>query len=291
MWLTIVNFLSFMLISILIFLLLSKITIRKNKLNILQTKTYNKISDYIFIAKKKKLISNKILKVNTLSMIILMIVMFLIAFSIFYSYLKVVSTSIILATPFFISPILFIKILINKEKGDIIKMLPMYIVNVKNHIDEDNNIISAIQRTTIEEPLKKYIDSFKMNVLRGMNVIEAFEILKQEVNVKIFDAFIAACVTCYLNGGDFNNVLEQYINMITKENIHKESTKEKAYSDILTLIIMVVLNVLVIVMFVFTNKEYSQIIRGTTLGRLILNFNAFSYILIACLISKIYKEE
>ena len=291
MWLVIANILSFVLISVLMFYLLSKLTLKKSKLNILQTKTYNKISDYIFIARKKKLLSNKISKINPLTMIFLMIVIFIIAFVIFYSYLKVVSTSLILSIPFLISPILFINILINKEKSNIIKILPMYIVNVKNHIDEDNNIISAIQRTTVEEPLKKYIDIFKSNISRGMKVIEAFENLKQEVNVKIFDTFITACITFYLNGGDFNNVLEQYINMITKENIHKESTKEKAYSDILTLIIMVVLNILVIVMFVFTNEEYSQIIRETFLGRLILNFNAFSYILIAYLISRIYKEE
>ena len=86
-------------------------------------------------------------------------------------------------------------------------------------------------------------------------------------------------------------MLERYINIITKENIHKESIKEKAHTDIITLLIMVVLNVLVLVMFVLTNKEYASIIRETFFGKLVLNFNALSYILIAYLISKIYKEE
>jgi len=124
-----------------------------------------------------------------------------------------------------------------------------------------------------------------------MNVIEAFDLLKADVNIKIFTTFINSCEVCYLNGGDFNKVLERYINMITKENIHKESAREKAYADILTLIIMIILNILVIVMFVFTNNEYAQIMKETFFGRLILNFNAVSYILIAYLISKIYKEE
>ena len=54
---------------------------------------------------------------------------------------------------------------------------------------------------------------------------------------------------------------------------------------------MIVLNVLVVVMFVFTNNEYASIMRETFFGKLVLNFNAVSYILIAYLISKIYKEE
>ena len=170
-------------------------------------------------------------------------------------------------------------------------MLPIYVVNIKNHISEDNNIVGAIQRTIVEQPLKKYIDIFKSNISRGMNVIEAFDLLKQEVNVKAFDSFVNSCEVCYLNGGDFNKVLEQYINMITKENVHKESAKEKAYADILTLVIMIILNVAVLVMFVFTNKEYAQIMRETFWGQLILNFNAVSYIVIAYLISRIYKEE
>mgnify|MGYP006326783009 CR=1 FL=1 len=61
------------------------------------------------------------------------------------------------------------------------------------HIDQDKYEIVPIYITKdlvwYSSGCLKYIDSFKMNVLRGMNVIEAFEILKQEVNVKIFDAF------------------------------------------------------------------------------------------------------
>lgn len=291
MWVVIINIVNLLVLAGVIYLFIPVIKREKIKGKITQTKTYNKLSEYIFLSIKRKLLPSKMNKLNPLIMFLVMLALFIASFLLFYSYLKVTTTSLILSMPFFISPILAIKILLNKEKADIIKILPMYVVNIKNHIADDNNIIGAIQRTIVEEPLKKYIDVFKTNISRGMNVIEAFDLLKEEVNVKSFTAFVNSCEVCYLNGGDFNKVLEQYINMITKENVHKESAKEKAYADILTLIIMIVLNVVVIVTFVFTNKEYATIMRETFFGRLVLNFNAVSYILIAYLISRIYKEE
>lgn len=290
-YIIIISILNLLVAAYIIFILINNIRQERIKGKIINSWGYNKLSEYICLIIKRNLLPSKMNKLNPIKLLVIMLVLFIFSFLIFNSYIKVISTSVILSLPFFLSPILFIKVLLNKEKANIIKILPMYVVNIKNHISEDNNIISAMQRTIVEQPLKKYIDIFKINISRGMNVIEAFDILKQDVSVKSFTTFINACQVCYLNGGNFNKVLERYIDMITKENIHKESTKQKAYSDILTLIILIALNILVIVMFVFTNKEYAVIMRETFLGKLILNFNAISYILIAYLISKIYKEE
>ena len=287
----IINGLLLINLLLLIYISVERINSKKIKNKIENTKTFNKISNYILLSIKRKILPNRISKIGTLGVVAIMFFLFILAFLVFNIYLQVVSTSIILSIPFFISPIIIIKVLLNKEKSSIIKSLPMYIVNIKSHIADDNNIICAIQRTIVEEPLKKYVDVFKTNISRGMNVIEAFDLLKEEVNISMFTSFINACQVCYLNGGDFNKVLERYIDMITKENIHKEAIKEKAYSDILTLLIMIGLNILVIIMFIFTNEEYAEIIRETFVGRVILNMNAISYILIAYLISRIYKEE
>ena len=289
--LIVILLISILVLACLVYLFIPTIETNKIKSKIIQTKPCVKLNEYISVLLKRNLIPKKTNKLNPILLIIIMFSVFAIAYVIFYSYIKVATAALILSLPFLFSPIILFKILLNREKSRIIKILPMYVVNIKNHIDRDNNIIGAIQRTIVEEPLKKHIDGFKNNISRGMNVIEAFNILREEVNVKAFDGFVNSCQVCYLNGGNFNEVLERYINIITKENIHKESTREKAYADIITLLIMVALNVLVVVMFVFTNKEYAAIMRETFLGKLVLNFNALSYILIAYLISRIYKEE
>lgn len=291
MYYILIGVINLVLCSIVIYNLsfIIKTEVIKNKIQ--RNRAYKKIQNLTAMCVNRKLLPSKISKLNSTIILIIMLAIFIISFLLFYSYLKILSTSIILAIPFSMFPIIVIKILFNKEKSNIIKSLPMYVINIKNHIADENNIISAIQKTIAQEPLSKYINNFKNNISRGMNAIEAFEILKKEVNIKMFDTFINACEVCYINGGNYKRVLENYINIITKENVHKESSKEKAYADILTLMIMVVLNVLVIVLFVFTNEEYVQIIRNTVIGRLILNFNAISYIIIAYLVSRIYKEE
>lgn len=291
MWIVVINFLNIIFLTVLIYLMFTKINREKIAIKITTTKGYNRLIEYVKQIPKNQVYYNKKNYFTPVVLLVLMVLVFSVMFVLFYSFFRVVSTALILALPFLFSPIILIKILINKEKSEIIKKLPMYIVNIKNHIEDDNNIIGAIQKTIVEEPLKKYIEVFKININRGMKVIEAFDLLKKEVNVKTFTTFINTCQVCYLNGGDFNNVLEHYISIITKENIHKEATKEKAYSDIITLIVMLVLNVLVIVAFVFTNREYAIIMRETFFGKLLLNFNAISYIVIVYLISKIYKEE
>lgn len=263
---------------------------RKSKLYIKEVPLYKKIEGYTNVVLKKQLIKTKY-KITPVTIFALMIIFFLIAVFLFNILIQIPSTAFILSLPFLLFPIIFIKVAINREKREILRQLPMYIINLKNHVSEENNIIKAIQITNVDEPLSKYIQDFKINVSRGMNVIEAFEILKSELEIKSMDGLIDSCETCYLSGGDFTNVLEQYLNIITKENRDKEETREKAYSDILTLLIMVLLNVFVIVFFVFGNKEYAYIIRETSLGRVILNFNALSYMLIGYLVSKIYKED
>lgn len=288
----VISIIIFILFSLLLYVILNSygITKVKNKINLRENKIYTKFGDYIVLLTKKELVPKRMKFKSPLILVGIMTLLFIASFLLFYTYLDVISTSLILSIPFFISPLIIIKIVLNQEKSKIRKILPMYAVNIKNHVSEDNNIIKAIQMTLVEEPLAKYISAFKGEIARGINVIDAFETLKKEVDVPDFDNLINACEVCFLNGGDFVKVLDQYINIITKENLNNEETKEKAYSDILTLIIMIVLNIFVIVMFVFANKDYAAIIKETFVGRAILNFNAISYIIIAYLISRVYKE-
>jgi len=158
----VINIINLLVIASIIYFFIPVVQTKKIKDKITQTRTYTKLSEYIFLSFKRKLLPNKLNKLNPIIMFSIMLGLFLISFLLFNSYLEVTSTSLILSLPFFISPIVVIRILLNKEKANIIKLLPMYVVNIKNHISDDNNIIGAIQRTIVEEPLKKYIDVLKL---------------------------------------------------------------------------------------------------------------------------------
>lgn len=267
----------------------------KSKLEIVKSVKENnlikKVKNNVLVIYKRGILKKHQKYITTLSITLISVILCAISFVIFLRLFKVVSTAVILSIPFLILPTLFLKFMVKREKNQIISLLPMYVINIKNHITEENNIINAIKQTEVQEPLKKYIDVFKNNISKGINVIKAMDMLDEAVDVKEFSDYIVACKACYTNGGNFANVLERYIDMLTKENINRETTKEKAYSGVLTLAMMLILNIFVIFIFVFQNAEYAKIIRETFVGHVILDINALSYIFIAYLTSKIYKEE
>ena len=237
-----------------------------------------------------RILSNKI-RINAIKVIVISIIIFLISTLVLYIYIKVLSTSVILSIPFLLSPLIISKILIRRNKEKISKQIPFYTINIKNQMKEENDIIQAIKRAKVEEPLAKYIEKFKLNVFSGMNVITAFERLKNDVGVKEFSELVDSFEVCYKNGGDFVKILEKFILMKTKERMQKEETEEKAFSSVITLIVMMLLSVFVIITFVFANEEYANIIRTTVGGKVILNINAISYMVMSWIITRVYREE
>ena len=248
------------------------------------------ISKYLDELNKRNIIVKSTRLLSPTNVAIISIILFVLSVILINWYIGVLSTSIILSIPILVSSIIVSKILIRKNKKKISSSLPMYAINLKNYITEENNIISAIMKASVEPPLDFFINKFKQYVSKGINVVQALEMLDKDVGVKRFSDLIVGIKMCYLNGGDFTAVLEKYIAIITKETATAEETEEKAFSSIMTLIIMCILNVIVVI-FILNNKEYANIIKTTFVGKLILNMNAISYMLIAYLVSKIYKEE
>ncbi|MDD2627399.1 MAG: hypothetical protein PHR25_00675 [Clostridia bacterium] len=205
--------------------------------------------------------------------------------------IKIESTALLISLIIFIMPIVIIKIRIDYRKNKILNMLPAYIINLRNNIEIDNNIIKAIKKTEVEEPLIKCIEEFNIYIEKGINVYNSFERLKRLVNVKKFNDLVNIFQTCYLNGGNYTKVLNKYLYIITNENNKREELKEKSRSIITTLIVLLFLNIYLLLFFVFMNETYKQIILKTSTGNIILNFSIIVYLIIGLLIYKIYQME
>lgn len=238
---------------------------------------------------KKRLIKFKLNIVTAKTIIIGSVIVYIIMILIIYSIIQVKSTAIISALPIFALPYVIMQILIDREKKNIMEALPSYIVNLKNYVEQDNNIIKAIKNTNTNEPLKKYLDDFIIAVDRGINISSSFKMLKENVDIKKFSSFVTAIESCNVNGGKFSKTLDKYVDMISKENINRERTKEKAYSSVVILGVMIVINIYLVFSFVFAIPEYSQIIKETVIGRILLDFNAISIMMIGYIISRIYR--
>jgi len=214
-----------------------------------------------------------------------------IIFLILKKMIKIESTALLISLIIFIVPIVIIRIRVDYRKNKILNILPAYIINLRNNIEIDNNIIKAIKKTEVEEPLIKCIKEFNLYVEKGINIYDSFERLKSLVNVKKFSDLVNIFQTCYLNGGNYTKVLNKYLYIITNETNKKEELKEKSRSVITTLIVLLFLNIYLLLFFVFTNETYKQIILKTSTGNIILNFSIIVYLIIATLIYKIYQME
>ncbi|MBR5227415.1 MAG: type II secretion system F family protein [Clostridia bacterium] len=264
-----------------------KFRIESSNQNIL----FKKVSDIVNVMYIKNLLKTSNKYVTPINIIFISIIFFLISFVLIYSFLKVFIAAIIFSLPFLILPYISLKILIRFEKSKIKRQLPVFVVNLKGHITNENNIILAIKQTTIEEPLKKYILKFLISVERGMNINDAFEFLKNEVNVKEFSNLIEAFKICYLNGGNFVAILDKFLLRINKQLIQEEKEKEKSLSSIITLMVMMLLNVFLIITYVYGSKENINIIKETLSGRLILDINAICCVMCLLFLYKMYKME
>ena len=199
--------------------------------------------------------------------------------------------SIVQALPVVFLPYVFSSIVIQIERYKILKILPNFCINIKNQLVKDNNIVLAIKNVKVLSPLKKYIDSFVVNVNNSMEVSTAFSVLKKQVDINEFSQLISLFQICYQNGGEFINVLEKYIKFLLNKISNKEKEKQDANSSILILIIMGIMSIFILLFYIIKNNENKTLMLSTGIGNAILLINIFSYIYCFWAIFKIYRME
>lgn len=282
-----IQLVQFVIIFLLIIFAVNKVNTRK----VLSSQIFSKIGENISQLKNRNL-KNKTLKIITpLNVVIVSVICFLLAFVLIYSFLRLFVSSVIISIPFAFVPYTLLKLKIGQEKDKIKRLLPMYAINLKGHISTENNIILAIKRTKVEEPLYKYISKFIVNVERGMNITDAFNILKNDVDVPEFTELISAFQVCYQNGGKFVNILDVFSKQVSSLLMIEEKEREKNFSSAITLVVMLGLNVFLVVSYVFGNNEFASIIRESFAGHIVMDINAISCVLCIYFLFKMYKLE
>lgn len=258
-------------------------------LKLKENKVFKDIETIIVNLEDQKKINKKRIIITPIIILLLSVITFVSSYTLLYTIFKVKSTALILAVPGVYLPQFFLKYILDRQKSRMLDNLPTYILNLKNKVSSSQDIISAIKTTRVEEPLSIYINRFNLKVDRGVNIVESFENLKEDIGIKKVYSFISACQICYINGGNFTAILNRFSEIITKDNIQREKLKESSYTSIITLFVMFLMNLYLMFAFVFKNVEYANIIRKTFGGVVILNFTAITYIVIMYLILKIYR--
>lgn len=232
---------------------------------------------------------NSINSIMIILILILSLSCFVIIYLITFSMLHLFFSSVILSIFALFLPYYIIKYFAYYKKSKILKLLPNYIISLKNYTDVNNDIILALKRTNVDEPLNSYIERFNISIEKGINVYDAFETLKQSINIKKINNFISLLQFCHIYGGDFGELLDKFSKIQMKTNIQREKEKQNIFSSKLVLIFLIILNIYIMVGFVLPNNDLYSIITSTFIGRAIININIMSYIIIFVMYIKLNK--
>lgn len=226
-----------------------------------------------------------------ITIILISIIISILVFVISYKFLCVFSSALILSIYSFFIPYIILQYLYNKNRRKILDIFPTYILSLKNYTNTSNDIIVAMKKVEIDPPLMIFIDKFNLLIDKGISVYDCFEKLKLDINIKKISEFITTLQNCYINGGNFSKLLDRYSKIINNINTQKEKESQENFSSILVLIILIVINIFLIITFVYSNTTYKSIVINSFVGKVILNINIISYLLVFYFIKKINKLE
>lgn len=227
------------------------------------------------------------------TIIIFCFIIFVISYLIFYPILKLKSLAITLCIPIAFIPIFLLIIYseINEEKIE--KNLISYIIQLKNQVKINNDIIFAFKNTSkyAMKPLNTYINIFLFEISNGVNITVAFENLKNKVNIERFKQLITNLESCYMNGGDFYNLLDKTQNIFLKVQEERNNRNNQTMSSRIVLIILIAMSIFVYFNFINSNQENYNIMINDFIGSIILHWNFVSIWIMMFLITLIKKID
>lgn len=248
-----------------------------------------KISFYINYLKNINISSFHLLK--PIIIIAISLIISFLSFILSYKFFCVFSSALIISIYTFFIPYIFLKYLYNRYRRKILDIFPTYIISLKNYTNISNDIIVAMRKVNIDKPLMLFIDRFNLLIQKGISVCDGFEKLKSDINIKKISEFITALQNCYINGGDFSKLLDRYSKIINNINAQREKESQDNFSSILVLIILIIINIFLIITFIYSNVTYKSIIINSFTGKVILNINILSYLLVFYFVKKLNKLE
>lgn len=243
----------------------------------------------MYIIKNCEISYNKF--ISPVILVIISLIIGIITYFVSYKVIKIFSSSVILSIYFTILPIQIIKFIKEYNKRRVLSVFPIYLATLKNYTKTQNDIVSAFKNSKPNKEIEPYITSFNNKVENGVKVYDAFEEMKEEIKISKISDFITILEYCYINGGNFTPLIDKYTNTIMKINIQNESDKEKSFSTKAVLIILIVINLYMLFGFVMANPLYKDIIINTFFGKLIVNINILSYLIIFIIFQKIDEME
>ncbi len=249
-------------------------------------KNISKSLDYI-----KKVYPINISIINTFNLFVFSVIFAIIVFILVFYNLKLILSSFIISIIFFILPMLFLEIIKIQLKNKIKKSFSLYIIGFESFSKNSNDIIMALKQIQATKPLNIFINEFNNLLNSGFEIVKALNFLADEINIKEINIFIHLLKLCYINGGCISKVINQFNKYYVQISSLRKKQKEKMNYYLFILGIIILVNIFLVFYVILKNTIYKEIIFNSILGRVLIDFNVFLYLIIILTIMKIIKRE
>lgn len=228
---------------------------------------------------------------NPLTIIVISFITFVICYSIIFSSFKIVSLSFIISIPAILIPILILSFIAENKSKKIEKVMLNVLLQLKNYTQLNNDIIYAFRQVKTVEPLQSYVKKFLVEINSGIKFEKAIENLKEKITFEKFKMVLSNMQYCYLNGGNFTELVDKSYRMIANIQNEKNSREQETMGARIVLVILIILDLFVYFTFIKNNYENYLIMTKSLIGNLILYWNFISIWILFVLIYKVKKLD
>lgn len=227
------------------------------------------------------------------TIILFCFILLLLSYCILINILKLKIATLIFSLSISFIPIFALLVFADVYEEKLEKNLITYIIQLKNQVRTYNDIILAFKNTAryAGKPLEIYIKIFVFEVNNGINISQAFENLRNKVNVDRFKQLIINLESCYINGGSFYDLLEKTQKIFLKVYKERVNRNEQTMSARIVLIILIFMSLFVYFSFINSNSVNYNIMVNDIIGRIIIYWNFISIWIMVFLIIYVKKVD
>lgn len=229
--------------------------------------------------------------VNPITVLITCFISSSIFYVLIYKIFKDIFLSCIIAAPSFFFPILLLKMMSEYNDEKIEKIIPNFLLQLKNYTQISNDIIYAFKEVETIEPLQRYLNKFLIEINSGVNFESAIDNLNEKIKVRELENLFNNIKKCYISGGSFAELINKSYYMISMIQKEKMQRKEETRGARLVLFILILLDLIVYFTYINSNKENYIIMRKSIIGNMILYWNFISIWLLIFLSQKVKEID
>ena len=130
-----------------------------------------------------------------------------------------------------------------------------FLLQLKNYTQLNNDIIYAFKQVRTIEPLQSYVKKFLVEINSGIRFEKAIESLKEKITFEKFKAILTNMQYCYLNGGNFTELMDKSYKMIANIQNEKSLREQETIGARIVLVILIILDLFVYFTFIKNNHE------------------------------------